>query len=178
MPGRMCISAFIYACFMEVVLLGKNGSADETLRQTWFEIKTIMAMPLMCGRAKPFFVSPIVYPHDCLTTMAALPVRKSAAPEPCQHAVHRALEWMQMLANDKSLTMAKIARSHGFTRARVTQIMNLRHLPKEILDRFRRLNTPEELRPFSERKLRRLLSLGTVAEQIQEFAKLQKAAHF
>ena len=72
----------------------------------------------------------------------------------------------------KVVHMAEIARSTGVSRARVTQIMNLLHLPQEILAHVATLDTPEEMRLFGERNLRRLLALPTTAAQFVAFARM------
>ena len=146
-------------------------------KRTWFEITAIMGMPLMCGRAKPFIVSPIAYPADYLASIAGGPDHHPSQKKTQRHAIQIALDWKQMLDTDKSLTMAEIARSQGFSRARVTQIMNILHLPKEVINRIASITTPQELKHLSERKLRDLLSLRTVAEQLQGFSKLWMPVH-
>ena len=47
--------------------------ADKTRNLTWFEIPVIMGMPFMCGKAKPFIVSPIAYPVDYIASITAGP---------------------------------------------------------------------------------------------------------
>lgn len=61
--------------------------------------------------------------------------------------------------------MAKIAAREGFSRARVTQIMNLLELPQEIQTGL--LNPPARLNihVFTERKLRNLASLAEPDKQ-------------
>lgn len=82
-----------------------------------------------------------------------------------------------MLNSDKSITMAKIARSQGISRARVTQIMNLLYLPQGLIRRILNTTAPQELKHFSEHRLRHLLSLKSVAEQVAGFSKLQMTVH-
>jgi hypothetical protein len=52
----------------------------------------------------------------------------------------------------------EIAKKEGLTRARVTQIMNLLKLPSDFQQYLLRLDDPEEIRKYSERKLRNSLS--------------------
>jgi hypothetical protein len=56
--------------------------------------------------------------------------------------------------------MAKIAGNMGISRARVTQVMNLLNLPDEIITHVCSLTTTKDSRFFSERRLRRILSIA------------------
>ena len=51
-------------------------------------------------------------------------------------------------------SMSEIARTEGFTRARVTQIMNLLKLPAEMQVFLLGLDDAKLVRKYSERKLR------------------------
>ena len=58
-----------------------------------------------------------------------------------------------MLETEKALTRADLARQEGLTRARVTQLMTLLKLPKEIVNRLSGMTDPETIRRHSVRKL-------------------------
>ena len=75
-------------------------------------------------------------------------------PEKKKHIIHKAIEWKNMLDDGSVNSMSEIARKEGFTRARVTQIMNLLKLPAEMQNFLLKLDDPMEIRKFSERKLR------------------------
>ncbi len=130
-------------------------------------------MPYMCGKAKPFIVSPIAYPVDYIASIAAGPDHHQAAETAHTHIIHKALEWRRMLDSDKTLTMSKIAYNQGYSRARVTQIMNLLHLPSSIIKDLCSVSTPEQSRCYSERFLRGILTRPTTAEQICAFRTLK-----
>jgi hypothetical protein len=148
------------------------GSAGTDQIPTWFEIPVMMGMPFMCGKAKPFIVSPIAYPVDYIASIAVGPDHHQAAETAHTHIIHKALEWRRMLDSAKALTMSKIADNQGYSRARVTQIMNLLHLPSVIVKDLCSVSTPEQSRCYSERFLRGILTLPTAAEQIQAFRSL------
>jgi hypothetical protein len=131
-----------------------------------------MGMPLICGRAKPFIVSPIAYPPDYLASITGGPDHHPAPKDTQQHVIQIALEWKQMLDTDRGLTRAQLARQQGLTRARVTQIMNLLRLPPAILKTLRTITAPGDDRRYPERALRQILLLKSSAEQIRLFRNL------
>ncbi len=92
------------------------------------------------------------------------------------HPIHIALNWQRDLAANKDLTMAKIARNKGISRARVSQIMSLLNLPETVRKALAALIEPEEIRFFSERRLRGLLSANSDPDRVKAFQKLR--AHF
>ena len=61
----------------------------------------------------------------------------------------------------------------GFSRARVTQIMNLLDLPEPIISFVAGLQKPTQIRIVSERKLRAMLELTSKPVQLCAFALLQ-----
>lgn len=73
------------------------------------------------------------------------------------------------MAEDPGLNLATIAAREGLSRARVTQIMNLLALPDQ-LQQLLRCHAPNvELRAFSERRLRELLSRKGHDVQVEEW---------
>ena len=66
---------------------------------------------------------------------------------------------------------AELARKYGFSRARITQLMNLLRLPTEIREQIGMM--PERVqRHFSERRLRTIVNRTTAREQRQEVKNL------
>ena len=131
----------------------------------------------MCRQAKPFILSPIAYPEDYITSITAGSDCRSASVIVRKHVVQLALDWRNMLAADKTLTMAKIARSQRVSRARVTQIMNLLHLPHPIIKELHNILKTGKDHPFSERILRNLLLLPSSAEQTKAFNQIRVQSH-
>ena len=72
--------------------------------------------------------------------------------------IHKAVLWRKRLDEGKVKSFNEIAKKEGLTRARVTQIMNLLKLPSDFQQYLLRLDDPEEIRKYSERKLRNSLS--------------------
>jgi hypothetical protein len=68
--------------------------------------------------------------------------------------IHKAVLWGKMLDERKVKSFNEIAKKEGLTRARVTQIMNLLKLPADLQEFLLNLDDPNEIRKFSERKLR------------------------
>jgi len=57
---------------------------------------------------------------------------KVKEPEKVNHIIRKAIKWKKMLNDGVVNSMSEIARKEGFTRARVTQIMNLLKLRAEM----------------------------------------------
>jgi hypothetical protein len=108
--------------------------------------------------------------NDLRTTHAIIPigyerivkkksvVKKKAVNGPKKHVIHKAVLWRKRLDEGKVKSFNEIAKKEGLTRARVTQIMNLLKLPSDFQQYLLRLDDPEEIRKYSERKLRNSLS--------------------
>ena len=79
-------------------------------------------------------------------------------PKCTKHIIHLALKWREQLESDSALTRAQVAAQEGISRARVTQVMSLLAVPVEAHSFLGRLTDLKEIRFFSERRLRRILS--------------------
>ncbi|UCD79259.1 MAG: hypothetical protein JSW26_28320 [Desulfobacterales bacterium] len=76
--------------------------------------------------------------------------------------------------NERRLTMSQLANEQGMTRARMTQIMNLLKLAPEIRDYIKNLEDPDEIKYFTEKKLRNIAILLKPNMQLIKFDKLKK----
>ena len=74
--------------------------------------------------------------------------------KPKKHIIHKAIEWKRMLDTRSVKSYSEIAEKEGFTRARVTQIMNLMKLPPDWKTFLAGLDDPKDIRKYSERRLR------------------------
>lgn len=90
-------------------------------------------------------------------------IRQKATPReniqlnrPKKHIIHKAILWQKMLDYGEVTSLSEIAKKEGFTRARVTQIMNLLKLPAEMQEFLVGLDNWKEIRKYSERKLRKV----------------------
>ena len=79
-----------------------------------------------------------------------------------------AREWQEALDRGEYESQADLARKKGISRARVTQILNLRKLDAEIQEMVVRLGDPLESGSVTERKLRRIVGLSP-REQTRNF---------
>ena len=71
-----------------------------------------------------------------------------------EHVIHTAVRWKASLESGQMLSLSQIARREGLSRARVTQIMNLLKLSSDLRKFVLGLDDPEEIRRYSERRLR------------------------
>lgn len=86
--------------------------------------------------------------------------------------LRKALGWQELLNNGSGITQAKIASREGFSRPRVTQIMDLLNLAPDIRKHI--LSMPETMRKpvVTERSLRPIVRLSDQAEQLAAFKSL------
>jgi hypothetical protein len=97
---------------------------------------------------------------------------RSQAQEPRVHPFLLAQSWRQEMEHDATLNKARIAVREGISRARVTQVMNLLHLPAEIQAGLLKPPAPLEIHSFSERSLRVLVSCGDEETQTARWREL------
>lgn len=129
-------------------------------------------MPPGQSKYSPFVVRPFPYPVSCIDDLKAESIINSKPAKNIEHPIHLALKWKDDLRKNNLLTMTKMAVKHGCSRARVTQIMNLLKLDKNIQELLQKLSDPRDILFFSERRLRRLSSIPNKKFQIAAFSKL------
>ena len=152
------------------------GSAGGTLTRTFFTFQMVVGLPFSRWGAKPFVTHPIPFPEPYVENLKAAAEKAERPPETPRHPIHQALEWQKMLVADPSLTMAEIAQMHGFSRARVSQIMSLLMLPASIQAELEQLTDPLAIRFFTERRLRREIHGLSPDASKQAFKKVKE--HF
>jgi hypothetical protein len=104
-----------------------------------------------------------------LKTNPSSKVKKKSPLVP--HPLHIAKQF-QLQLEAGTVNKAELARRHGMSRARITQIMNLLKLSPEIREEI--LNLPDkEQRFFTERKLRKIAGLSSTKKQILAFINLK-----
>ena len=109
------------------------------------------------------------YKSKSLKTEPSLKVKKKEPPGP--HPLHIAKQFQQQLEAG-SVNKAELARRHGMSRARVTQIMNLLNLESGIKEEILNMSQSEQ-RYFTERKLRKIAGISSPQKQLQAFDRLK-----
>ena len=94
---------------------------------------------------------------------------QEAQGSPYRHPLTLAYEFQELLEAEVVNNRAEIARRYGMSRARVTQVMKLLHLPDEIQAYVISL-PPREQRLYSGRRLRNIL--GIEGDEAQRGANL------
>jgi esterase/lipase len=74
-----------------------------------------------------------------------------------RNPISLAREYKKMLDSGEAKTKAELARIKDISRARVTQILNLLKLDKNIIDNLEQFGDPMEIKLISERKLRKVI---------------------
>ncbi|MFC1856479.1 hypothetical protein ACFL9U_00440 [Thermodesulfobacteriota bacterium] len=96
-------------------------------------------------------------------------VKKKSFPGP--HPLLIAKKFQNQIETG-SVNKTELARRHGMSRARVTQIMNLLNLESRIKEEILNMSQPEQ-RYFTERKLRKIARLSLSKKQMQAFDHLK-----
>jgi hypothetical protein len=96
--------------------------------------------------------------HEISPLKEALENGKTDAVNKPQHIIHKAIGWEKILDDGEVASLSEIAEKEGLTRARVTQIMNLLKLAPEWKAFLLRMDSPKDIRKYSERRLRNYYS--------------------
>lgn len=148
--------------------MAKNGSAGRSDSRTFWDVTITVGIPFSRWGATPFIIAPLAFPVDAVEAAqySLFAQDEKVAPHPFELAIM----WRGELANEEGLTKAKIAAREGLSRARVTQIMNLLDLPEIIQNVLQHPPEPLDIHAFSERRLRKIVSCGKPAQQLQHWA--------
>ena len=153
--------------------LKRIGSAGNGTNRTDWSLAIRIAIPFSKWGAEPFVASPSLFPADAqLKAQSSAPPKKKIPPT---HPFQLALLWQQQIASDSTLNKARIAAREGLSRARVThvtQVMNLLRLPKQVRSQLQNLPPPLQIHSFTERHLRRLLSIKGDEAQVRDWLEL------
>ena len=122
--------------------------------------------------AQPYVTHPFPYPETLAAVANATGSEGVARRSRCVHPIHLALKWRRMLDEDASLNMAQLARNQGVARARVTQVMNLLALPKDVQAYLIALQERAAIRHFSEHKLRPVAACAAPETQVRRFCEI------
>ena len=121
-------------------------------------------------------------PADCVVCAVPPPRYAPKPPKPPREpktppvveTLRKAIAWQQELDAGEVASQAEIARRESLTRARVTQVLMLLHLARDIQDRI--LNMPKSIKPssISERGLRPITHLDNPSDQVERFQELMR----
>lgn len=105
------------------------------------------------------------------------PVQPDSVEEPTPKipAIDLALQLQRMLDEGAVNSRAELADHLGVSRPRVTQVLNILDLPAPVIDYLSGLSHGEKCR-YTERQLRRVLTLPSEDEQMQAIEELRAAA--
>jgi DNA invertase Pin-like site-specific DNA recombinase len=85
-------------------------------------------------------------------------VKKSTTPKKTyRNPIYLAKEYKRMIDNGQVKNQSELARKLGISRARVTQILNLLKLDKNIIDQLEQIGDPMDKKIISERELRKII---------------------
>jgi hypothetical protein len=132
----------------------------------------ILAIPFSRWGAEPYIVDPFIFPSGILPSVVSESRDQAEDKSVRIHPYQQACLWRQEMQGDHGISKAKIAAREGLSRARVTQLMNLLKLPKEIQNELNDPPVPLEIHSFTERELRRILACHNQEAQLRMWREL------
>jgi esterase/lipase len=85
-------------------------------------------------------------------------VNKSPTPKKTyRNPIYLAKEYKKMIDSREVKNQAELARIKSISRARITQILNLLKLDKNIIDNLEQIGDPMDKKVISERELRKII---------------------
>lgn len=131
----------------------QNGGAGTHTLRTSFWLKLVLGLPYYQHNLPPFVAEPFHFSLKS-TTQGGLPEETTQQDrETVRHPIWRVFDWQRRLDEDKALTKVQIGEQEGLSKARMTQMFSLLHLPKDAQDYLADLNAPALIRAFSVRQL-------------------------
>jgi hypothetical protein len=144
------------------------GGGERGLR-TSFGVRLVLGLPFAQHNLAPFVASPFQFTWK---SSGRVPGSGDAQPDETpavRHPICRVFDWQRRLEDEKELTKMQIGAQEGLSKARVTQMFTLLHLPKEAQEYLAALTAPELIRAFSVRQLR-LVARMPAAQRREAFA--------
>lgn len=112
-----------------------------------------MGLPYYQHNLAPFVAEPF---HFSLKSTVQGGVPEEAAQqdnEIARHPIWRVFDWQRRLNEDKALTKVQIGEQEGLSKARMTQMFSLLHLPRDAQNYLADLTAPALIKAFSVRQL-------------------------
>lgn len=97
---------------------------------------------------------------------------RAAGPLDARHPICRVFDWQRRLDEDKALTKVQIGEQEGLSKARMTQLFSLLHLPKDAQDYLANLTASALIKAFSVRQLMGVAKAST-AERAKAFQRMR-----
>lgn len=130
-----------------------NGGAGEHTLRTFFGINLILGLSYYQHKLAPFVAEPFHFSLKS-TMQSGLPgATAQQSHETARHPIWRVFDWQRRLDEDKTLTKVQIGEQEGLSKARMTQMFSLLHLPKDAQNYLADLTAPALIRAFSVRQL-------------------------
>ena len=129
-----------------------GGAGTHTLR-TSFWLKLVLGLPYYQHNLPPFVAEPFQFSLKSTSQGGLTEGIPQQDRETARHPIWRVFDWQRRLDEDKALTKVQIGEQEGLSKARMTQMFSLLHLPKDAQDYLADLTAPALIRAFSVRQL-------------------------
>jgi hypothetical protein len=151
---------------------GNNGGAGERGLRTSFGIKLVLGLPLAQHNLAPFVAAPFQFTWRSSGPKGLQNGNELAEGLTPSHPILKVFGWQKRLAEDRELTKAQIGEQEGLSKARMTQMFSLLHLPKSAQEYLADLTAPELIKAFSVRQLMVLAKMPT-SQRSEAFVKMR-----
>ena len=131
----------------------ENGGAGTHTLRTSFWLKLVLGLPYYQHNLPPFVAEPFQFSLKSTSQGGLTEGIPQQDRETARHPIWRVFDWQRRLDEDKALTKVQIGEQEGLSKARMTQMFSLLHLPKDAQDYLADLTAPALIRAFSVRQL-------------------------
>ena len=131
----------------------KHGGAGTHTLRTSFWLKLVLGLPYYQHNLPPFVAEPFQFSLKSTAQGELSDDTAQENHEAARHPIWRVFDWQRRLDEDKALTKVQIGEQEGLSKARMTQMFSLLHLPKDAQDYLADLTAPALIRAFSVRQL-------------------------
>lgn len=131
----------------------KRGGAGTHALRTSFWLKLVLGLPYYQHNLPPFVADPFQFSLKSTAQGGPSGDAEQENNEAARHPIWRVFDWQRRLDEDRALTKVQIGEQEGLSKARMTQMFSLLHLPKDAQDYLADLTAPALIRAFSVRQL-------------------------
>lgn len=131
-----------------------------------------MGLPLAQHNLSPFVAAPFEFTWKSSGPNGTQTRNTLADPLTISHPILKVFGWQKRLADERELTKAQIGEQEGLSKARMTQMFSLLHLPKDAQKYLADLTAPVLIKAFSVRQLMALAKMPS-SQRSEAFVKMR-----
>ncbi len=113
----------------------------------------VLGLPYYQHNLAPFVAEPFQFSLKLTSQGGPSADTEQANHEAARHPIWKVFDWQRRLDEDRALTKVQIGEQEGLSKARMTQMFSLLHLPKDAQNYLADLTAPALIKAFSVRQL-------------------------